>query len=332
MLSSWPTSFSIPLPFSIDDSTSRFSRDTTQILTKFLKNRIYNFTVLLSFETYPEEIYTIPRIRENFSYIDTHSLVETPDEPSSASPLPLLLTLLKRFVKTSTQSKFTFLSLMFLPLFSKTSLKRIIFYINMLSLPLLYKHSFKRKPFLTFLILNNSALLKLTPIIVSLPIFFKSTSSNINFPKSHYKHSNKRTNSSLFTLREKLFRHVYQLIWYHNFQYPCVNFPSKFTKDDLSFLATSDNRHPFFFNLRDFTVSHSNYLSYDTHRIDKSFELSPHLRPYATRTHQIPPFDTTSDVSLQNIHSTSNVLVNTYNFGILHQILILFFRLLYIIL
>ena len=91
------------------------------------------------------------------------------------SILPLLLTLMKLFVKTSFQPIFTFLSLMFLPDFSKTSPKRLIFYTNMLSIPLLNKHSFKRKAFLTFLIYNNSAPSKISLIIGSLPIFFKST-------------------------------------------------------------------------------------------------------------------------------------------------------------
>ena len=48
-----------PLPFSIDES---LSRDTTQGLPKLPNNLLYNSTVPLSFETYPEYIYTIPHI------------------------------------------------------------------------------------------------------------------------------------------------------------------------------------------------------------------------------------------------------------------------------
>ena len=48
-----------PLPFEVDPSRSRLSRENTHILTKFPKNFIYNCTVPLSFETYPEIIYTI---------------------------------------------------------------------------------------------------------------------------------------------------------------------------------------------------------------------------------------------------------------------------------
>ena len=75
-----------PLPFSFDDTHHRLSRDTSQILTKLLKSLIYSTTTPLPFESYPEDIYSIPLIREHHDsylhYIDTHSLVETPDEPS----------------------------------------------------------------------------------------------------------------------------------------------------------------------------------------------------------------------------------------------------------
>ena len=47
--------------------------------------------------------------------------------------------------------------------------------------PLLSKHSFNEKLFLTFLIFNNIAVLKITPIIGSLSIFSKFTTFNITF-------------------------------------------------------------------------------------------------------------------------------------------------------
>ena len=57
-----------------------------QALTKFLKTLICSPTVPISFETYPEDIYTKTLIREHHDshiyYIDTHSVVETIDEPS----------------------------------------------------------------------------------------------------------------------------------------------------------------------------------------------------------------------------------------------------------
>ena len=68
---------------------NHFSRDTTQGLTKLLKNHIYNSTVPLFFETNPEDIYTTPLICEHHDsylyYTDTHSLVATLDEPPSFS-------------------------------------------------------------------------------------------------------------------------------------------------------------------------------------------------------------------------------------------------------
>ena len=141
----------IPLPFSIDDSHSRLSRGITQNFTEYHINFILNFTVPLSFETYPEDFYTIPVIREHqdsyLHYIHAHSLVKIPDEPFFPTLLHLFLPLLKLFLKTSTQPMFTFLSFMYSPLFSKTSPKRIIFHLNLLSHPPLYKHSIKRKPF-----------------------------------------------------------------------------------------------------------------------------------------------------------------------------------------
>ena len=119
------------------------------------------------------------------------------------SLLPLLLTLYKPCVKTSSQPIFTFLLLIFLPNFSKTSPKKN-FNINMLSLPLLNKHSFKRKPFLIFLIFKNSALLKIT--LAHYGIFFSNPPLPISiFPKPQFKYSNKRTNSNLFTHSPKSF-------------------------------------------------------------------------------------------------------------------------------
>ena len=85
-----PTAPFIPLPFSKHDSHSRLPRETTQILTKFLEKLAYNSTVILSYESYREDVHTISLIREshdsNLSYIETHSLIETPDEPSFSIP------------------------------------------------------------------------------------------------------------------------------------------------------------------------------------------------------------------------------------------------------
>ena len=172
------------LSFSINDLHSDLSPETTYSLTKCIENPIYNTTVPLSFKTYPEVIYTTLLIREHHDsylyYIDTHSLVETTDEPSFSVPSLLLLTPMKPFVKTSTPLMFIFLSLMFSPHSSSISQKRRNSYLNVLPFPLLYKHSSKKKPFFTFPILKNFALLKRNPIIGLLPLFSKFTIFNIN--------------------------------------------------------------------------------------------------------------------------------------------------------
>ena len=80
-----PPSLLIPLLFVCENTFQRITREQSHTLSKFLNNLIYNSTAPLSFETYPEHIYTIPLIHERHDsclyYIDTHSLVETPDEP-----------------------------------------------------------------------------------------------------------------------------------------------------------------------------------------------------------------------------------------------------------
>ena len=84
-----PPSSLIPLPFVCDNTSQRITRELSQTLSKFLNNLIYNSTAPLSFETYPEDIYTIPsfvNIMTHLYYIDTHSVVETPDEPPFSIP------------------------------------------------------------------------------------------------------------------------------------------------------------------------------------------------------------------------------------------------------
>ena len=60
---------------SFDDTHHRLSRDSAQILTILIENRIYRSTVPLPFETYPEDLYITPLIREYHDsyiyYIDT---------------------------------------------------------------------------------------------------------------------------------------------------------------------------------------------------------------------------------------------------------------------
>ena len=54
-----------PRPFVCNNTSQRITRELSQFLSKFPNNLIYNSTAPLSFETYPEDIYTIPLIREH---------------------------------------------------------------------------------------------------------------------------------------------------------------------------------------------------------------------------------------------------------------------------
>ena len=177
----------IPLSVSIDDSHSRLSRDTTYTLTNFPKNPLYNSTVPLFFETYVEDIYTIPLIREhqtsNFYYIDTHSLIETPDEPSFSVPFTSHLNSTETFCKniypTNVYIRIAHVFTTLLKNFSEKNnlLPQQAFTTSGIQALL------QKKAFLTFLTLNNSALLKINPAISSQPIIFKSITSDVNFAK-----------------------------------------------------------------------------------------------------------------------------------------------------
>ena len=90
-----------------------------------------------------------------------------------------------------------------------------------------------------------------------------------------------------------------------------MNFPQQFTPDELlPFLYTSDRQHPQYFNLLDFPSSHFTYLACDSKSLDKSPYLPPPVRPYTQQHHLPPPTDTTSNVSIQTLPSSSNAIVN----------------------
>ena len=84
----------IPLPF-VFNTSQRITRDVSQTLTQILNNLIYNSTTPLPFETYPEDIYTTPLIREHHDsylyYIETHSLVLNSEEPPFSIPFTSLI-------------------------------------------------------------------------------------------------------------------------------------------------------------------------------------------------------------------------------------------------
>ena len=69
----------LPNPFRINaDSTQIVTRDTTKYITQFTENLRYNTITPLPFEKFPEDIFTLPLIREHHDsylfYIATHSL------------------------------------------------------------------------------------------------------------------------------------------------------------------------------------------------------------------------------------------------------------------
>ena len=59
----------------------------------------------------------------------------------------------------------------------------------------------------------------------------------------------------IYFLLRKIFRLNYQLVCYSKFQDACINFPFQFPQDELQpCLATSDKRHPPFYNLLTFLL------------------------------------------------------------------------------
>ena len=171
---------------------------------------------------------------------------------------------MKPYVKSTTPLIISFLSLMFSSRFSKTSIKGKISYLNRLSLLLLYKHSFKKKLFLTFPMLNNSALLKITTDILQIHHFryqfFQNLTFNTQFKKQFriYSLFLQKCLDPIINLFVILKSKTLVLFLFLNF----------FNDELLPFLATSDNRHPFIYFLHDFSVSHFNYLTYDNHSIN----------------------------------------------------------------
>ena len=176
----------IPLPFA-SNTSQRITRDTSHTLIQFLNNLIYNSTTPLSFETYPEDIYTTPLIREHHDsylyYIDTHSLIPNSDEPPFSIPFASLTTRSDTFRKNIHPKNIQIPIAHVFTTFLNNLQEKKTFYLKMfLTLPP-FKNFFKRNPFLTFLILNNFAQLKIILTIGLPPIYFKFINFNINFSK-----------------------------------------------------------------------------------------------------------------------------------------------------
>ena len=204
-----------------------------------------------------------------------------------------------------------FLSLMSLQPFSIIK-KEITFYLNMFLTLLPYKTFFKKNLSLTSLILNNFAVLKITLIIGSPPIFFKFIIFNINFFQNLTLNTKTKEQIQIYSLfLRKFFRHNYQLVWHSKFQTAFKNFPQQFTPDELlPFLDISDNHHPHYYNLLEFPSSHFAYLTYDSNSIDKSLNLPPPVHPYSQQYNIPLSNDTIPNFSLQTLPSSSHVAVN----------------------
>ena len=70
----------LPIPFAINPNSSNITRNIKESIIKFIENIRYNIVTPLPFETYPEDIYTTPLIREHHDsylyYLETHTLIE----------------------------------------------------------------------------------------------------------------------------------------------------------------------------------------------------------------------------------------------------------------
>ena len=70
----------LSIPFALDPNATVTTRGVKKSITKFIDNLRYNIATTLPFETYPEDIFTTPLIREHHDsylyHIETHSLTQ----------------------------------------------------------------------------------------------------------------------------------------------------------------------------------------------------------------------------------------------------------------
>ena len=227
----------IPLPF-VFNTYQRVTRDISQTLTQFLTNLIYNSTTPLSFETYPEDIYTTPPFREHHDfylyYIDTHSLVANSEEPPFSIPFTSLTTRSDTFRKNiypnniyiSVANVFTtFLN----HLQEKNNLlPKHVFNPSFIQ-DLLQKESLFDLPSIEqFRTIEHNPHHWLTTDILQIHQFQYQFFQNLTL---NTKTKEQIQIYSLFL--RKFFRHNYQLVWLSKFQDACINFPQQFTQNEL---------------------------------------------------------------------------------------------------
>ena len=310
----------IPLPF-VFNTSQRVTRDISQTLTQFLNNLIYNSTTPLSFETYPEDIYTTPLIREHhdsyFYYIETHSLVLNSEEPPFSIPFTSLTnrsdTFRKNIYLNNIQIPIANVFITFLNHLQENNnlLPKHVFNPSSIQ-DLLHKESLFNLPNIEHIrTIENNPHHWLATDILQIHHFHYQFFQNLTL---NAKTKEQIQIYSLFL--RKFFRHNHQLVWHSKFQDACINFPQQFTPDELlPFLDTSDRQHPQYYNLLDFPSSHFTYLA--SNSLDKS--LPPPVRPY-TQLHHLPPStDTTSNISIQTLPSSSNAVVNLIPLNIQHN-------------
>ena len=301
----------IPLPF-VFNTSQRVTRDISQTLTQFLNNLIYNSTTPLPFETYPEDIYTTPLICEHHDsylyYIETHSLVLNSEEPPFSIPFTSLTNRSDTFRKNIYPNNIhipiakvftTFLNhlqennnLLTKHVFNPSSIQDLLQKESLFNLPNI-------EQFRT--IENNPHHWLATDILQIHHIqyqFFQNLTLNTKTKEQIQIYS-------LFL--RKFLRHNYQLVWHSK----CLNFPQQFSPDELlPFLITSDSQHQQYYNLLDFPSSHFQYLAYDSNSLDKSLNLPSPIRPYTQQPYLPPSTDTTSNISIQTLPSSSNAIIN----------------------
>ena len=294
---------------------STYTRELSQTLSKFPNNLFYKSTAPLSFEAYPEDLYTIPLFREHpdscLYNIDTHSLVATPGEPPFSIPFTSHINHSENFRKNIHPNNIyipiakvftTFLNnlqekINLLPkhVFNPSSIQTLLQKVSLFDLPNIEQ----------LRTIENNPHHWLTTDILRIHHFQYQFFQNLTLNTS----TKEQFQMLSFSLRN-FFGRNYQLVWHSQFTSACINFPQQFTNDKLlPFIDTSDNHHPQYYNLLKFLPSHFAYLTYDSNSIDKSLNLPPPNRPYA-KQHPLPPsIDTTSNVSLQTLPSSSNVIV-----------------------
>ena len=323
----------LSLPFTIDQSSNATTtRNTNDSLKKFTTNLHYNIITPLPFEQFPEDIFTVPLVREHHDsylyYIHTHTLIED----SSFLPISIIFN-----DNTNIYTKHIYPSNIFLPIsqvflafLSKieemnNALDQPIFLPSAIS-ELQSKESFFEIPNLEQLRqINDNPHYWLQTDLLQLKQFQYQFFHNITL--------NDKTIPqiriySLFL--RKFLRHNYQLMWDDKDQNAFLNFPSHFTENELlPFIISDQNRDPQYLDLTKTPVEHLNLLTFDQMSIQHSSPLPTLKRPYATitqltsdhfntnspdtisvRTHVIDPNPT--DSSLNN-PSTSNVPNPTFN-------------------